>query len=87
MAEEALEVAPHGVTVNCVAPGTVATPMIVARFGESNPDGEAEYSGVITRPLRLAMPEVANAVLYFCGPYSDHVTGMTIHVNGGTYMP
>ena len=30
---------------------------------------------------------MAAAVLYFCGPYSGHVTGTTLHVNGGSYMP
>ena len=43
---------------------------------------------MITRPLRLAEEdEIAAAALYLCGPYSAHVTGTTMHVNGGSLMP
>ncbi|MEE9284613.1 MAG: SDR family NAD(P)-dependent oxidoreductase [Dehalococcoidia bacterium] len=85
----AAETAQYGITVNNVAPGTTVTPMVEAAYGTIElQEQEARSSGVITTPVRLAWPEeIATAVLYYCGPHSDHVTGMTIHVNGGSYMP
>jgi len=85
----AAECAEWGITVNNVAPGTTLTPMVEAGFPtEEIRAAEARSSGVITRPLRLAeADEIAAAVLYLCGPHSGHVTGTTMHVNGGTYMP
>jgi NAD(P)-dependent dehydrogenase (short-subunit alcohol dehydrogenase family) len=85
----AVETAEWGITVNNVAPGTTLTPMVEAGFPtEEIREQEARSSGVITRPVRLAeADEIAAAVLYLCGPHSGHVTGTTMHVNGGTYMP
>lgn len=85
----AVETAEWGITVNNVAPGTTLTPMVAAGFPtEAIQQEEARSSGVITRPMRLAeADEIAAAVLYLCGPHSAHVTGTTMHVNGGTYMP
>lgn len=85
----AVETAQWGVTVNNVAPGTTLTPMVEAGFPtEDIRAQEARSSGVITQPMRLAeADEIAAAVLYLCGTHSDHVTGTTLHVNGGTYMP
>ena len=85
----AVEAAQYGITVNNVAPGTTVTPMVEAAYGTLElQEEEARTSGVVTTPVRLAWPEeIAAAVLYYCGPHSDQVTGMTIHVNGGSYMP
>jgi len=78
-----------GVTVNNVAPGTTVTPMVENYYG--GPEAQAQEaidSGVVVQPQRLARPdEIARALLYLCGPASDHITGTTIHVNGGSYMP
>ncbi len=85
----ALEVAPYGINVNCVAPGTAETKMVKANF--STPElraQEATFTGVITRPIRLAYPEeIAGAIMFLCSAPSAHITGSTIHVNGGTHMP
>ena len=85
----ATEAGAHGITVNNVAPGTTLTPMTADFYG--GPEGqvrEAVQSGVLMDPPRLVRPEeIAGAVLYLCGPESDYVTGSTIHVNGGSYMP
>ena len=85
----AVEAAQYGITVNNVAPGTTVTPMVEAAYDTLElQEEEARTSGVVTTPVRLAWPEeIAAAVLYYCGPHSDQVTGMTIHVNGGSYMP
>ena len=84
----AVEAAPYGITCNTIAPGTTETPLVVNTMGEELLKVEAANSGVITAPIRLAKPEEqAAAMLYLVGPYSAHITGQTIHVNGGSYMP
>jgi 3-oxoacyl-[acyl-carrier protein] reductase len=85
----AVEVAPYGINVNNVAPGTAETKMVKRNF--STPEllaQEATFTGVITRPIRLARPEeIAGAIMFLCSEASAHITGTTIHVNGGTFMP
>jgi 3-oxoacyl-[acyl-carrier protein] reductase len=85
----AVEVAPYGINVNNVAPGTAETKMVKRNF--STPEAlaqEATFTGVITRPIRLARPEeIAGAIMFLCSEASAHITGTTIHVNGGTFMP
>jgi NAD(P)-dependent dehydrogenase (short-subunit alcohol dehydrogenase family) len=85
----AVETAQWGITVNNVAPGTTLTPLVERGFvTEESRVNEARSSGVITQPLRLAdADEIAAAVLYLCGPYSGHISGTTLHVNGGSFMP
>jgi 3-oxoacyl-[acyl-carrier protein] reductase len=82
------EVAPYGINVNNVAPGTAETKMVKTNF--STPElraQEATFTGVVTRPIRLAYPEeIAAAIMFLCSEASAHITGSTIHVNGGTFM-
>jgi NAD(P)-dependent dehydrogenase (short-subunit alcohol dehydrogenase family) len=85
----AIECGPHGITVNNVAPGTTLTPMVENFYpGAEAQAQEALDSGVLVEPARLTQPvEIATAVLYLCGPHSDHISGATLHVNGGSYLP
>ena len=85
----AAEAGPHGITVNNVAPGTTLTPLVTNYYTtEEARAAEAESSGVLLEPRRLTEPdEIAAAVVYLCGPGSEHTTGSTIHVNGGSYCP
>jgi len=78
----AKEGAPHGITVNAVAPGIIATDTVVRQVG----DHEDDYRATI--PLgRLGRPEdVARVVLFLASPLSDYVTGVVVDVNGGMYM-
>ena len=86
----AVEVGPYGITVNNVAPGFVVTPMTSTqgRFAtEELQVKEQERLGAVAYPLRFCRPEeIAEAVLYFCGPNSGQTTGATLHVNSGTVM-
>jgi 3-oxoacyl-[acyl-carrier protein] reductase len=79
----AREVASRNVTCNVVAPGFIDTDMTKALADE-------QRSALATQiPLgRLgAVEDVANAVLYLVSPAGAYVTGETISVNGGMYMP
>jgi gluconate 5-dehydrogenase len=79
--QHALELAPHGITVNGVAPTFVYTEMI--RHVMENPEFRKELYGRI--PLgRIADPkDVVGPVLFFVSPASDFVTGQTLYVDGG----
>ena len=79
--QHAMELAPHGITVNGVAPTFVYTEMI--RHVMENPEFRKTLYERI--PLgRIANPkDVAGPVLFFCAPASDFVTGQTLYVDGG----
>jgi NAD(P)-dependent dehydrogenase (short-subunit alcohol dehydrogenase family) len=79
----ALELAPHGITVNMVAPGPIQGTQM---FHEIVPAGsERETALAAAIPMkRLGKPEdVANAVLFFASTESSFVTGQTLYVCGG----
>ena len=79
----ARELGSRGITVNCVAPGFIDTDMTKA-LDDSQ---KAMLLGNI--PLgRLGTPEdIAAAVAFLVSPAASYVTGSTIHVNGGMYLP
>jgi 3-oxoacyl-[acyl-carrier protein] reductase len=78
----AAEVASRGITVNCVAPGFIASAMTDAL----TPEQKARIAGAI--PMgRLGAPEdVAASVVFLASDQAAYVTGQTIHVNGGMAM-
>ena len=77
----ALELAPHGIRVNALAPditltegmASVAPPGAEERFGFTVPMGRAGH-----------VDEMAGAAVFLAGDLSSYVTGQTIHVDGGT---
>jgi NAD(P)-dependent dehydrogenase (short-subunit alcohol dehydrogenase family) len=78
----ALELATDGITVNCVAPGPIAT----TAFWRNNPPDSAYTRDLVASiPLkRMGTPEdVANAVSFFCSDGASFVTGQTLFVCGG----
>jgi 3-oxoacyl-[acyl-carrier protein] reductase len=77
----AKEVGSRGITVNCVAPGFIATPMTHAL----NDEQAEKINGQI--PLgKMGQPQdVANAVAFLSSDMASYITGETIHVNGGMY--
>ncbi len=79
----AIELGPHGITVNAVAPGPIATARVMAR---ESPEVWAARGRAI--PLgRLGEPEdVADAVLFLASDQARYVTGQVLHVNGGATM-
>ena len=79
----AVELAPRGTTVNCVAPGWVDTDMCEEAFAG---DGRARIEAGI--PLgRIADPDdIAGPTLFLCSALARHVTGTTLSVNGGAVL-
>ena len=73
------ELAPFGITVNCVSPGLVDTTRASA-----NPAHHAEHKALLGR--RGSPDEIASAVVWLASPGARFTTGQTIHVNGGAYL-
>jgi 3-oxoacyl-[acyl-carrier protein] reductase len=79
----AREVGSRGITANAIAPGFIDTDMTRAL-------GEAQRAALNAQiPLgRLGQPaDIAAAVAFLCSPDGAYITGETLHVNGGMYMP
>ena len=78
----ARELGSRNITVNCVAPGYIATDMTHALTDEQR------QAMLATIPLgRAGTPEdVAGAVGFLVSPAASYVTGTTVHVNGGMFM-
>ena len=79
----ARELGSRGITVNAVAPGFIDTDMTRALSEEQR---AALLRQIPVGRLGTAA-EVAAAVLFLVSPQSAYITGETLHVNGGMYMP
>ena len=78
----ARELGSRNITVNCVAPGFIATDMTSAL-------PEAQQTALLQQvPLgRLGTPEeIAHAVAFLASPLAAYITGAELHVNGGMFM-
>jgi 3-oxoacyl-[acyl-carrier protein] reductase len=79
----AVELAPHAITCNSVAPGAIDT--VRGAAAGALPAARGTASGI---PLghKGTVDDIAAAVAYLAGPSGDYVTGQTLHVNGGSYL-
>jgi 3-oxoacyl-[acyl-carrier protein] reductase len=79
----AVELAPHGITVNCVAPGWTVTDATSETL--LGPEGERIRAGI---PLgRAARPEeIAGCVLFLASDLASFVNGEVLNVNGGAVL-
>lgn len=79
----AVETAPQGITVNCVAPGWIDTEM-----------AEQPYEGEGRRRIEAAIPlgrvataeDVAGPIVFLCTTLARHITGEVLNVNGGSVL-
>ena len=78
----AQEVASRNITVNCIAPGFIATAMTDAL----NDAQQEKVNAMIPMGRMGSSEEIAAAALYLASPEAAYVTGQTIHVNGGMIM-
>ena len=79
----AVDYASRNIRANCVVPGTMDTTR-----GENAHPVAPHPGGHQALIDRLGTPdELAAAVRYLCGPDAGYVTGQTLHVNGGRYLP
>jgi len=78
----AVELAPHGIRCNCVAPGAVDT----QRGASAGALPPSLTGGAIPLGRKASVDDIAGAVRYLVGPEGAYVTGQTLHVNGGTFL-
>ncbi len=76
------DLAPLGITVNCVVPGTIET----IRGLPGAPERPAHRQALPPLGRRGEPEEVAAAVRFLCGPGARYITGQSLHVNGGGFM-
>ena len=76
------ELASRNITVNCIAPGFIDTPMT------SNLDENRKAKVLSSIPAnRFGSPEdLSTSILFLASEESSYITGQTIHINGGLYM-
>jgi NAD(P)-dependent dehydrogenase (short-subunit alcohol dehydrogenase family) len=82
----ALELAPHDIRVNAIAPGLTDTAQ--PRYGNS--DAELVEMARATIPLRgklLTPDQIASTAVFLASGAASAMTGQVLHVNGGSYMP
>jgi NAD(P)-dependent dehydrogenase (short-subunit alcohol dehydrogenase family) len=81
----ALELAPHNIRVNAIAPGTTDTAQ--PRYGNT----EAELVEIARRAIplggKMLTPEqIARTAVFLASDDADAITGQVVHVNGGQYL-
>ena len=76
----AIELAPHGVRANAVAPGTILTPRMAAQFDEERvaQNNQIAPLGAMGQPS-----DIASAALFLSTPLAGYITGRTLVVDGG----
>jgi NAD(P)-dependent dehydrogenase (short-subunit alcohol dehydrogenase family) len=80
----ALELAPHGITVNAVCPGPVATARHASRLARQQVEPTSGVAAPVPPVGRVAEPyEIARAVLFLADPEAGSITGECVNVDGG----
>jgi 3-oxoacyl-[acyl-carrier protein] reductase len=81
---QAVELAPRGITVNCVAPGWVDTEMCALPFANG---GKERIAASIPNGRVATAMDVAWAAVALCAPGARHLVGEIVNVNGGSVLP
>jgi NAD(P)-dependent dehydrogenase (short-subunit alcohol dehydrogenase family) len=80
----ALELAPHGIRVNAVAPGLTDTAQ--PRYGHSE-EALASLARAVPMGRRAQPGEIADVIVFLASDDARYITGQVVNVNGGSYMP
>lgn len=84
----ALELVEYNISVNCIAPGIIDTPMV--EFEDVNEEMKnqriAAWKNAIPMKRFGEAKELAGAILFLASEYASYITGLTIDVNGGMYL-
>ena len=75
------DLAPDGITVNCVVPGLIGTPR-----PKDTPEPAHHLTHQTITGERGRPEDVAAAVRFLCGPGARYINGQAIHANGGAYL-
>jgi 3-oxoacyl-[acyl-carrier protein] reductase len=78
------ELAPHGIYVNCVAPGWVDTDMSAPAL--NHPETRDKIFGGIPVGRVGTAEEIAGPILFLCTPYAGFISGEVLNVNGGSVL-
>jgi 3-oxoacyl-[acyl-carrier protein] reductase len=79
----AIELAPRAITANVVVPGRIATDRKAS--GLADPVHHAHHDSPLG--MRGSAEDVAEMVRHLAGPHGRYITGQSVHVNGGIYLP
>ena len=83
----ALELAPHGITVNCIPPGMIDTPMLRRAEAEGSVGTLEKIAPRVVPVGRLGNPEeIAATCAFLCSDEAGFITGQLIGVNGGMVL-
>jgi sorbitol-6-phosphate 2-dehydrogenase len=90
----AMDLAPYGINVNAICPGTVYTPLwdnvlkdAYARKLNIDPEGVRDYYGAkIPLGREVTLEEIGNVVVFLCSDESSYMTGQAINITGGQEM-
>ncbi len=75
----AIELGPHGITINCVAPGPTVTPRNLA----DDPEYATHWAAVAPMRAALQPDDIADTVLHLLSPAARHITGQCVVVDAG----
>lgn len=82
----ALELAPHNIRVNAIAPGTTDTAQ--PRYGNSDAELiEMARANILLGGKMLTPDQIARTAVFLASEDASAITGQVLHVNGGSYMP
>jgi 3-oxoacyl-[acyl-carrier protein] reductase len=79
----AVELAPRGIRVNCVAPGWIDTEMVELPMAEQ---GRSDIERGIPLNRIASADDVGGPILFLCSPLARHITGEILNVNGGSVL-
>jgi 3-oxoacyl-[acyl-carrier protein] reductase len=84
----ARELGPYGITVNCIVPSlAISGPVLQGYWDRMSAERQAAFLEQIAL-RRLPRPEeLTSAVLFLCSDESSYITGASLDVNGGSFMP